>query len=84
MTTPILTALNVPNIETTIELNTLNLARSILCNDSRAILFYTYVMNMHNSGQLRGHNNFLTRAQSIIMCKTQYNIMYEICFYNNA
>ena len=78
MTTPILTALNVAKIESTLELITFYLAKSMLCNDSRARLFYTYVMNMNNSGKLMGHKNLTTRTHSI-MCKTQYNI-YDNCF----
>ena len=58
---PILKALNIKKIETTIDISSLDLGRSILCNGSRARSFYIYLMNMHACGQLNGHNYLVSR-----------------------
>ena len=58
---PILKALNIKKIETTIDISSLDLGRSILCNGSRARSFYIYLMNMRACGQLNGHNYLVSR-----------------------
>ena len=54
---PILKAL------TTIDISSLDLGRSILCNGSRVRSFYIYLMNMHACGQLNGHNYLVSRIR---------------------
>ena len=51
----------IKKIETTIDISSLDLGRSILCNGSRARSFYIYLMNMHACGQLNGHNYLVSR-----------------------
>ena len=55
--------LNIKKIETTIDISSLDLGRSILCNGSRASSFYIYLMNMHACGQFNGHNYLVSRIR---------------------
>ena len=77
---PILNAMKVHKIETTLDLSTLNLARSMLCCDSRARSFYIYVMNIHNSGLLRGHGDLFSRVRAIC---GKHNILFMKFVFNN-
>ena len=56
---PVLKALNIKKIETTIDISSLDLGRSLLCNGSRARSFYIYLMNMHACGKVNGHNDLV-------------------------
>ena len=58
---PVLKALNIKKIETNIDISSLDLGRSLLCNGSRARSFYMYLMNMHACGKLNGHNYLVSR-----------------------
>ena len=58
---PILKALNIKKIETTIDISSVDLGRSILCNDSRSRSVYIYLMNLHACGQLNSHNYLVYR-----------------------
>ena len=49
------------------------MVRSMLCNNSRARLFYMYIMNMQICGKLAGHTNLLSRVQETCM---KYNVSY--------
>ena len=60
---PVLKALNIKKIETTIDISSLDLRRSPLCNGSRARSFYIYLMNMHVCGKLNGHNDLVSRIR---------------------
>ena len=55
-----LKALNIKKIETTVDISSLDLGRSRLCNGSRDRSFYIYLMNMHACGKLNGHNDLLS------------------------
>ena len=57
---PVIKALNVKKSETTMDISTLDLVRSMLCNNYRARLFYMYIMNMQICGKLAGHTNLLS------------------------
>ena len=70
---PVIKALNVKKIETTMDISTLDLVRSMLCNNSRARLFYMYIMNMQICGKLAGHTNLLSRVQETCM---KYNVSF--------
>ena len=59
---PVLKALNIKKIET-IDISSLDLRRSLLCNDSRARSFYIYLMNMHACGKVNGHNDLVSRIR---------------------
>ena len=59
---PVLKALNIKKIET-IDISSLDLGRSLLCNGSRARSFYIYVMNMHACGKVNGHNDLVSRIR---------------------
>ena len=50
-------------IETTIDISSLDLGRSLLCNGSRARSFYMYLMNMHACGKVNGHNDLVSRIR---------------------
>ena len=41
---PVIKAVNVNKIETTMDISTLDLVHSMLCNNSRARLFYMYTL----------------------------------------
>ena len=56
-------ALNIKNIETTIDISSLHLGRSILCNGYRARSFYIYLMNTHACVKLYGHNDTVSRIR---------------------
>ena len=60
---PVLKALNIKKIETTIDISSLDLGRSLLCNGSRARSFYIYLMNMHACGKVNGHNDLVSRIR---------------------
>lgn len=62
---PILKALYVNKIETTIEIGCLDLTRAIFSNNSRARCFYTYLLNMHVCGKLNGHNDLISRTKMV-------------------
>ena len=57
---PVLKALNNKKIETTIDISSVDLGRSLLCNGSRARSFYIYLKNMHECGKVNGHNDIVT------------------------
>ena len=57
-----LESLNIKKIETTIDISSLDLGWSILCNGSRARSFYIYLMNMHECGKLNGHNDLVSAS----------------------
>ena len=63
--TPILNAVNVLKIESSLEISSLDLIRSIFHNGSRARSFYMYLMNMHVCGKLKGHSDLILRAYNI-------------------
>ena len=63
--TPVLKALNVHKIETTVEISSLDLIRTIFCNTSRARSFYSHLLNMHVCGKLIGHTDLIARVKSI-------------------
>ena len=69
---PVLKALNTKNIETTIEISSLDLGRSILCNDSRVRSFYIHLMNMRACGQLNGHNDLVSRIRKSYVSFLKY------------
>ena len=77
---PNLNALKMHKIKTTLDLGTL-MARSMLCCVSRARSFYMYVMNMHNSGLLRGHGDLFSRVRAIC---GGHNIVFMKFVFNNA
>ena len=56
-------ALNIKKIETTIDISSLDLGRSLLCNGSRARSFYINLMNMHACGKLKGNNDLVSRIR---------------------
>ena len=60
---PVLKALNIKKIETTIDISSLDLGRSLLCNGSRARSFYINLMNMHACGKLNGNNDLVSRIR---------------------
>ena len=60
---PILKAMNINKIETTLEISSLDLIRSIFCNTSRAKSFYSYLLNMHVCGKLTGHTDLVARVK---------------------
>ena len=57
---PVLKALNIKKIETTIDISSLDLGQSLLCNGSRARSFYINLMNMHACGKLNGNNDLVS------------------------
>ena len=59
---PVLKALNIKTIETTIDISSLDLDRTIVCNGSRARSFYIYLMNMHACGKLNDHNDLVRKT----------------------
>ena len=63
--TPVLKALNVNKIETTVEISSLDLMRTIFCNASRARSFYSHLLNMHVRGKLVGDTDLITRIKTI-------------------
>ena len=70
---PIMSALNIKKIESTIEIRSLDLIRSILCNSSRARPFYSHVLNQHICGKLNGHTDLIARVK--VTCK-KYDISF--------
>ncbi len=62
--TPVLKAMNVSKIETTVEISSLDLIRTIFCNNSRARSFYYHLLNMHVCGRLDGHTDLIARVKA--------------------
>ena len=56
----VLKALNIKKIETTIDISSLDLGLSLLCNGYRARSFYINLMNMHACGKLNGNNDLVS------------------------
>ena len=56
-------ALNIKKIETTIDISSLDLGWSLLCNGSRARSFYINLMNMHACGKLNGNDDLVSRIR---------------------
>jgi hypothetical protein len=63
--THLLKALNVMKIESTMEISSLDLIRSVFHNSSRARSFYMYLLNMHSCGHLKNHSDLVSRAHKI-------------------
>ncbi len=66
--TPILNALKVHKIETTLELGYLELIRTIFKSKSRATSFYTHILNLHVCDKLSSQYNLICRARNVC-CK---------------
>ena len=71
--TPILKALNVNKIETTVDISSLDLMGTIFCNPLRASSFYSHLM--HVCGKLIGHNDLIASVKTI-------SFQHEVSFFN--
>jgi len=63
--TPVLRAPNANKIETTVEISSLDLIRTLFSNTSRARSFYTHLLNIHVCGKLVGHTDLITRVKTV-------------------
>ena len=66
------------SIEKTIDISSLDLGWSFLCNGSRVRSFYIYLMNMHACGKLIGHNDLVSRIRKT--CDKHNVSILKICF----
>ena len=71
--TPILGAMNVHKIETTLHASRLELIRNMLKSSSRARSFYMYLLNLHVCDELSSHNNLISRTSQAC---DRYNISF--------
>ena len=76
--TPLLKAVNVHRIKTTLDITSLDLVKSIFNNVSRARTFYTHLLCRQERGELKGHKNLLTRARDI--CCTNNVSLFRFLF----
>ena len=61
-TTPVLNALKMNKISTTVEIDELNLLRTMLHSTSRASIFYKHVFNQYHRGENCGDKNLISRV----------------------
>ena len=60
---PILQALNICKIESIIDLNSLELTRSMLSSSSRARPFYIHLIKQYASGEMLAHRDLISRVK---------------------
>ena len=62
--TPVLNAIKVNKIETSLDIGYLELVRSMFKSQSRAKPFYNHILNMHVCGKLKTHDDLVHRAHN--------------------
>ena len=64
-TSPFLQAMKVHRVEDSLNVNTLDLLRSMLSSNSGARSFYLHLLNMSVCGKLLSHHNLVTHASQV-------------------